>query len=88
MTKEQKAQARKSVGILQAYHRVFSGPDGDRVLFDMMKKHGVLAAHPSSPQDMALKEGERAVVLRIMAYLKTSPQKLIERIENADKYDE
>lgn len=66
---------------VRLYQKVFGGPDGRAVLFDLMATHGILAAHPIEATKMALKEGERLVVLRILALLKTSPNELMERIE-------
>lgn len=63
------------------YQKVFSGPDGRAVLYDLMEYHGILSAHPKQATEMALKEGERLVVLRILALLKTNPNELMERIE-------
>lgn len=85
---ETKERALSAAKRLSHYHAVFTTPAGEAVLADMMRKHGVMSAHPVTPQEMAIKEGERAVVLRILQILKTSPQKLIERIEHAYKDDE
>lgn len=87
MTKEEKEQinrrAVKAANRVHAYQKVFTSPEGERVLHDMMKAHGMLQSHPANPQEMALKEGERLVILRILALLKTDPKKLLERIEDA-----
>ena len=67
---------------LKAYQDVFNSPLGAAVLKDMIKAHGILDPHPVDPQEMALREGERMVVLRILRLLKTKPQDLIERIND------
>lgn len=78
---KRKRAVRKSVQKLNMYQRVFSGPEGQAVLYDMMKTHGMLSPHPADPHQMALKEGERLVVLRILTILKTDPKQVLERIE-------
>ncbi len=75
-----------SVRLTRLYQKVFSGPDGSAVLYDLMNAHGMLTSHSSETNKMLLKEGERLVVLRILSILKTSPQQLLERIdENVDE---
>lgn len=79
---EKKAKTeRRSLKKVEAYQHVFNSPSGRLVLHDLMQAHGVLAAHPSVPEEMMLKEGERLVVLRILAFLKVNPKDLLERIE-------
>lgn len=63
------------------YQAVFGSPDGQWVLEDLMSAHGMMSAHPANPEQMALKEGERLVVLRILTMLKTNPRQLLERIK-------
>ena len=53
-----------------------------------MRAHGVLTVHPADPQEMALKEGERRVIMRILLLLREDPKTLLERIANADRYEE
>lgn len=88
MDKQVKERALSSAKRIAAYHAVFSTPEGQKVLHDLMIHHGMLSPHPASSDEMLLKEGERRVILRILTFLNTSPQKLIERIENASQSDE
>lgn len=85
---KEKSSVNKTVKKVSLYHAVFSSPEGQQVLYDLMKTHGVLGVHPADPQEMALKEGERKVVLRIMSFLRLNPKTLLERIANADRYEE
>jgi hypothetical protein len=66
------------------YQKVFSGPDGRAVLYDMMATHGMLTPHHVDTNKMLLKEGERLVVLRILSILKVDVKQLLERIEEHD----
>lgn len=48
------------------YKRVFSTPEGKRVLFDLMNAHFMLVPHNGDP----FKEGQRSVVLTILNRMK------------------
>lgn len=78
-----RARAVKSAARIRAYQKVFGSTLGQKVLHDMMRAHGMLQSHPADPQQMALKEGERLVILRILQLMKTNPRQLLERIEHA-----
>ena len=65
---------------IKAYQDLFNTPLGNIVLKDMMRAHGMWNPHPAETQQMAIKEGERAVLLRILTFLKINPTELIERI--------
>lgn len=81
MDKTTKERALSSAKRVSLYHSVFGGPAGEKVLYDLMLHHGMLSPHPKDVNEMIMREGERRVILRILTFLKTSPQKLIERIE-------
>lgn len=77
-----KRAVRRSVARLSRYQKVFAGPDGRWVLYDLMQAHGVLRSNfDKDPMVMAAREGERGAILRIMAILKMDPKQLEERIE-------
>lgn len=76
---------RARVRLAQAYIDVFSSRQGQIVLADMCKNHGVFDYHPVSAQEMALKEGERAVVLKIIKTMKLDLKQLLERVEDYEK---
>lgn len=78
-------QARKSRIVKRAelYQQVFSGPNGQWVLHDLMDAHGMLSTTIRKDGTIDIgKEGERTVVLRILAQLQTNVAELRERIEN------
>jgi hypothetical protein len=79
-----KKAASRQVKTVEAYHTIFSSPDGEMVLNDLINKHWVLKSTNSSgasDSEVIFREGERNVVLRILSILKTSPAKLRERID-------
>ena len=67
----------------ERYQKVFSGLDGEWVLHDLMDAHGMLSTtmRKDGTVDIA-KEGQREVVLRILALLQTDVAELRERIQN------
>lgn len=73
---------KKKTDLLAAYQVVFKSEDGQKVLYDLMRNHHCLGSTFSSDKmEMALKEGERNVVLRILHFLNTDPQKFLQEIE-------
>ncbi len=77
-----KRRIEKREKLNRAYLAVFSSPEGQLVLQDMMTRHGFLNAHPAPTNEMLLKEGERTVVLRILQILQTNPQQIVERLKD------
>ena len=67
----------KESAVLQSYKRVFGTPDGQVVMRDMMAAHHFesstlrAAGNPIDPLMLAVAEGERNVVLRIITFLNT-----------------
>jgi DNA-binding GntR family transcriptional regulator len=87
---EQKMEAamqRKRIVRTQDYHQTFTSEHGNRVLLDMMNRHYVLSSCFSSDAlEMARREGERNVILRIMQSLKADPEQLAKLIREADDH--
>jgi hypothetical protein len=74
--------ARRPVNRAISYQATFSTTDGEKVLFDLMKEHYVTGSTFSKcPQEMALREGERNVVLRILTIMKINVDDLAKKIE-------
>jgi hypothetical protein len=68
--------------ILTDYHQVFGTPAGRRVLADIAKSAHIYGQiFDSNPYKMALKEGERAMVLRLFRVLKMKPSEIEKLIE-------
>lgn len=68
--------------LIRAYKNVFSGEQGKKVLYDLMKTFHVLnSTMDANPHELAYNEGARSVVLRILRTIQTDPAEL-ERILN------
>lgn len=79
---------KKKLDQVAFYQSVFNSEEGKKVLYDMMKIHYVIGSTFSKdPHEMALKEGERNVVLRILSILQIDPQKLLEDINKGIEQD-
>lgn len=66
-----------------AYKKVFESPEGQLVLHDLMRKHGVVGGtFQENANLMYFKEGERAVVFQIMQVIGVDIQ------EFRDSYEE
>lgn len=78
-----KKAAQRSVSKVKLYQSVFSGPEGRKVLLDLMSTHGMMNSTFSGDVNaMLIKEGERNVVLRILTMLKQDINQLQERINS------
>lgn len=79
-------KARSQAGIVRAYKNVFESPDGRKVIADLMRVHGMMSSSFSGDANQTIfKEGERNVVLRILAVLKTDEALLRERIDSHER---
>lgn len=81
------SQKREQEGLdmIAAYRQVFSTPQGEKVLSDLIKRHVLRANFSENSNIMAFKEGERSVVLNILAALQIDENQLKERITNVRK---
>lgn len=78
------AKENKRLATISKYQKVFSSPEGQDVLRDMMATHGITSSiFGSSDREMLLKEGERNVVLRIFTILKLNVNDIKQRMEQA-----
>lgn len=65
-----KSKGMKALAKVSDYQTVFGNPQGQKVLHDLMSIHGILnSTFDKDPYEMARKEGERNVVLRILSVL-------------------
>jgi hypothetical protein len=81
-----KKAARKPITRALNYQAVFKTSDGQKVLWDLMKNHHMISpTFSKDTHEMALKEGERNVVLRIMQILKINVDSLAKKIEEGLK---
>ncbi len=79
----------KKVSAIADYQELFKTPQGENVLRDLAKSHYVLkSTFDENPYLVALREGERNVVLRIFSILGTDVIKLYKQIEEQERnYD-
>lgn len=84
--KVSKKRARKPVDRALSYQNIFNTDEGRKVLWDMMSTHHMIGSvFSKDTHEMALKEGERNVVLRILQILKVDVNALAKRIEEGLK---
>lgn len=79
----------KKIAQVVDYQRVFGSEQGKRVLADLMDKHFVMTPTAPSkidPYEMSFNEGQRMVVLRILATLQIDPIQMKEKMEAAHEY--
>ena len=62
----------------QRYHNVFKNPDGEWVLADLARTHGVLQETVSSPDVtptmIALNEGRKSAIANLIKYVEQPPE--------------
>ncbi len=69
------------------YQRTFNSEQGQRVLYDLMNEHYFLrSSFDQNPYEMAFREGQKNVILRIMTILKLDLGKIKEKLEGAEQY--
>lgn len=68
------------------YKFIFKTTEGRRVLYDLMRAHNVMQTTyvANDPIAMAIREGERNAVLRILTILKMNPRQMERFIEAAN----
>lgn len=82
---QKKTRSNKKAVTVADYKAVFESEKGRKVLMDLMRNHYVLAStYDYDPTLTALREGERNVVLRILAMLKINVEELHKRIEEVE----
>lgn len=84
-----RTRASKIIDTMKLYQQVFESVEGIRVLHDLMKSCHILGTtFDANPIEMAYREGERSVVLRILRTLKTNPEKILRLIEEGSSWEE
>ena len=83
----------KQLDRVLAYQQVFNTEDGKKVLLDLMKQHYILSTcFDKCSLTMALREGEKNAVLRILSILQIDASNLSEKMKEMqieeDKYKE
>ena len=86
-----KKMVKKQIARMTDYRNVFGSQQGERVLLNMMDRHyvrGPTVNKNYNPHETFYKEGQRNVVLEILAKLKLDPEEFRRRMEQEDKIDE
>lgn len=80
------SQEKKILSQYESYKAVFGSVDGKKVLYDMFRAHNVMSTTycGNDPIGMAMREGERQVVIRILQIIKTDMGKLEKMMEEAN----
>lgn len=87
MDETSKKLQRKAIAKVSDYQKLFATEYGKRVLYDLISVHHIMnPTFDKDPLAMAMNEGGRNVVLRILKILKTNPEKLKKLIEESDQY--
>lgn len=73
----------KQLDLTLAYKRTFGGPEGEAVLFDLMAKHFNRSSFSKDALEMAFREGERNIVLKILTMLNLDYETLKRKVEEA-----
>lgn len=77
---------RSQIAKIKDYQNLFNSPLGKKVLQDMMHQHYIMnSTWNESPHLMAIREGERNAVLRILTILKIDIADVMERIDKDEK---
>lgn len=83
-------QAEKQSASIADYKELFGTQIGQKVLFDLMKQHGVLSQCyvPGDSHSSAFNDGARTVILRIMKRSKIDVKKMMRILEEINKEQE
>ncbi len=77
-----KAHEKKSIDILVAYRQTFLSEAGQKVLADLDKRYNMRSSFNENPHLTSFHEGERNVLLQILAALKIDENQIQERVKN------
>jgi len=76
----------KKIDVINDYKKVFSSPEGKRVLFDLMKQgHYFHSSFTGDPHEVIFREGERNLVNYILTLMKQDTTKLYEEIQKREQ---
>ena len=78
----------KEIDKISAYKRFFSGDDGKKILFDLMKQGNMLyTSQAGNSNETSFNEGKRFVVLHILKQVNTDTENLLQLINQAKEED-
>ena len=75
--------SRKHTRLLQLYFSVFNSSEGEEIIADLSTRYNVFSPtfDPESERVSAFNEGARNVVLDIIKRARTSPEKILAKLE-------
>ena len=76
---------KEALDTLIAYRQTFTSDAGEKVLADLNKRYMQRSSYNDNPMKIAFNEGERNVVLTILAALNINEDQLKERVQNVNK---
>ncbi len=79
------SQELNNLDLLKSYISVFSSPEGEKVLNDLISRYMLRSSMHDNPTQVSFREGERNVVLQIIAALNLDAKTLRERGKDAKK---
>lgn len=84
------AKLKKQAASIADYAELFKSDIGQKVLYDLLRCHGVLGAcHvPGDPYSTAFNDGARSVVLRIMKRSKMDINAFLKAVDEMNKSNE
>lgn len=84
-TPEQRKQEKERLDLLLAYRHIFTLPQGEKVLNDLLKRHLFRSSmDATNPHMTSFNEGERNVVLSVMKMLNIEENHIRERLQNVN----
>lgn len=87
--KANEKRAQKSLDLIRAYKNVFNSPEGQTVLFDLMKSCSFLkATYYSGVDSMQINEGRRSVILDILGVLDRKEEDIIKFLHQSNAKQE
>lgn len=89
MSETEKAVEHKKFDMLVKYQSVFGSDDGQIILKDLMAScHFLRTTLSDSPYETHFKEGQRAVIIRILETLKVDPTQMLTILEMGNQQGE
>lgn len=85
MSKPQNKVEKEQLDLILAYKKTFESESGTKVLNDLIKRHMLKSSMNDNDSRVIFGEGERNVVLTILAILNITEDNLRERIANVKK---
>jgi hypothetical protein len=86
LSTKSKEQVERYGATVANYKKTFNDPIGQKVLWDLMQAHHFLRnTFTGDVNEALIREGERNVILRIMAILKYDPKKIQQMIEENNR---